>query len=59
MLGIWQGIGADLSNLRGMVNTSVRQANAAIAGFVDKKLVDKWNDLAASGQYFGLLSTYS
>ncbi|KAL1662806.1 hypothetical protein GGF50DRAFT_58149 [Schizophyllum commune] len=48
MLGIWQGIGADLSNLRGMVNTSVRQANAAIASFVDEKLVAKWNDLAAS-----------
>ncbi|KAI5895162.1 uncharacterized protein SCHCODRAFT_02618742 [Schizophyllum commune H4-8] len=48
LLGIWQGIGADLSNLRGMVNKNVRTANAAIAGFVDEKLVGRWNDLAAS-----------
>ncbi|KAI5892289.1 uncharacterized protein SCHCODRAFT_02625787 [Schizophyllum commune H4-8] len=48
MLGIWQSIAADLSSLRNMVNTNVRQANAAIASFVDEKLVAKWNDLAAA-----------
>ncbi|KAL1745679.1 hypothetical protein HDZ31DRAFT_62884 [Schizophyllum fasciatum] len=46
MSTIWQDIATQLTNLRDMVNTDVRKANAIIATIEDAKLVDKWNTLA-------------
>lgn len=48
MMGVWSAIADDLNNLREMVNTDVRTANAAISTIVDNKLTKKWDALAKS-----------
>ncbi|KAI4523537.1 hypothetical protein K525DRAFT_282544 [Schizophyllum commune Loenen D] len=50
MHGTWSAISGDLTSLQNMVHTDVSTAEAAIAGFVDQKVVDKWNALADAGK---------
>ncbi|KAI5829522.1 hypothetical protein K523DRAFT_328688 [Schizophyllum commune Tattone D] len=52
MHGFWSAISGDLTSLQNMVHTDVSTAEAAIAGFVDQKVVDKWNDLADAVQKY-------
>lgn len=49
MHGTWSAISGDLTSLQNMVHTDVSTAEAAIASFVDQKVVDKWNALADAG----------
>ncbi|KAI5889354.1 uncharacterized protein SCHCODRAFT_02634267 [Schizophyllum commune H4-8] len=52
MHGIWSSISGDLTSLQNMIHSSVSTAEAAIAGIIDQKVVDKWNDLANSVQKY-------
>ncbi|KAL1725363.1 hypothetical protein EV714DRAFT_287958 [Schizophyllum commune] len=52
MHGAWSAISGDLTSLQNMVHTDVSTAEAAIAGFVDQKVVDKWNALADAVQKY-------
>ena len=49
MMGSWNAIAADLTNLQTMVDQDIRTAVGAVATIEDNKLIEKWNDLAAAG----------
>ena len=49
MMGSWNAIAADLTNLQKMVDQDIRTAVGAVATIEDNKLIEKWNDLATAG----------